>query len=318
MIFFYIVWHTLLLLPSLIKNFNNVRNSNVLVLPHLADLSFFVAYPFSKLFGIPIVYINHSGFYPAIVENRGLISPDSIAGKSLWKFEENIHKRADKIVVLSETAKHKFMEMYGTSEDTYEVVYVSVIPSYTEVERQEELVQDCDILYWGGFHDHHGVDTMIEAAEQLQELKFTFIGSPDEEKKAWLEDTNAENIIAPGFVELEDLVSHIETADVVLGPLSDNPVAEYVIGTKTSEATFFGKATVLGDQPAVNEIFEHRRSAYLVTPSDPDDLADGLKELMEDGELRCRLEENVQKCYEEYFSQRAAKEGYLQTINSVI
>lgn len=309
-------YHALLLVPLLIWHLNTVRTCDVVVVPHLGDVSFFAVYPFARLFGVPVVYINHSGLYPSMVENRELFPEGSVTARLLRSLDETIHCRSDRVVVLSHAAARKFSEMYGTSERTYDVVYVSVIPAYTEVETPSDTPAECDVLYWGGFHRHHGVEAMVAAAERTPDLEFTFIGSQDDADARLFEQSDADNVTAPGFVELEALVAHIEAADVILGPLGDNPVAEYVIGTKTAEAAFFGKAIVLGDQSAVNEVFTHRESAYLCTPGDPDAISEAVSSIVDDDELRTTLETTVESCYEGYFSPDAAESGYRRVLES--
>lgn len=318
MVSIWTVYHALLLLPLLLRHANTVRKSDVIVIPHLGDVSFFSVYPIARLFNIPVVYINHSGLYSSMVENRELFPEESATARLLRYLDNTIHRRSDRVVVLSHAAAKKFSEMYGTKQQTYEVVYVSVIPAYTEVESPSDAAAGCDVLYWGGFHQHHGVEAMLEAAEKTPELDFTFIGSQDEADERLFEQSKAENVISPGFVELEELVSHIEAAKVIFGPLGDNPVAEYVIGTKTAEACFFGKAIVLGDQGAVKEVFTHRESAYLCTPGDPDAISEAVSSIVADDDLRKTLETNVESCYDEYFSPDAAEAGYRRVLKSVL
>lgn len=318
LIFLYVIYHFSILLPSLVRRANTLRKSDVLVVPHLGDVSFFAVYPISVLFDTPIVYINHSGIYSAIVENRGMYAESTISAKLLKYMEATIHSRSDRVVVLSHAAKQKYQEMYGTAESTYEVAYVSVEPSYLDVKPTSEFLHQCDVLYWGGFHTHHGVETMLEAAKSLPDVDFTFIGSQDEQDKKLFRQNAAENVRAPGFAEAEKLISHIHNADIILGPLGDNPVAEYVIGTKTAEAAYFRKAVVVGDQPAVNEVFTHRETAFLCRPGDAEDVASGIEELLADDELRAHLEEDVYDCYADYFSPNAVQGMYYDVFAAML
>jgi glycosyltransferase involved in cell wall biosynthesis len=91
-----------------------------------------------------------------------------------------------------------------------------------------------------------------------------------------------------------------------LGPVGDNTQTEFTIGTKVAEAAYLHKPIVVGDQPAINEVFDHRESAYLVEPGDPEALADGIEAVLGDDDLRTRLADGAHRVYGEHFSTESA------------
>jgi glycosyltransferase involved in cell wall biosynthesis len=144
------------------------------------------------------------------------------------------------------------------------------------------------VLYWGNFLPHHGVDTMIEAATALPETEFMFLGD-SEHRPAVIqqaESLGATNIELPGFVSFPALVWAITEADVILGPMGDNPQTEFTVGTKVAEAAYLQKAIAVADQPGIGEVFVDRTDASLVSPGSTDGLVEAIEEILSDEVLK--------------------------------
>ena len=61
------------------------------------------------------------------------------------------------------------------------------------------------------------------------------------------------------------------------------------------------------DLPALAEVLRHDANAWLVTPGDPDALADGIRRVVEDGDLASRLARGAFDAAEEYSWDRRAE-----------
>lgn len=282
----------------------DLREADVLVVPHMGDTSVFAVKPIAVLLDTPLVYFSHNGLYYPLIENQRRFERDTAAARMLFYADKVIHRLADRVVVFSEESKWRFVETYGTSEDDYEVLYITAIESNFDKEIEPDESLKCDVLYWGNFHPHHGPITMVEAAASMPERDFVFLG--ESQKRTRVVETvdriGAENVAFPGFVPSEDLVRYIKSADVVLGPVGDNPQTEFTIGTKVAEAAYLEKAIVLGCQPATTETFTHREDCMLVEPGNADAVADAIREVLSDEELQNRLERGAFEAYRTYFS----------------
>lgn len=175
------------------------------------------------------------------------------------------------------------------------------------------------MLYWGNFLPHHGVDTMIEAATALPETEFMFLGD-SEHRPAVIqqaESLGATNIEFPGFVSFPALVWAITEADVVLGPMGDNPQTEFTVGTKVAEAAYLQKAIAVADQPGIGEVFVDRTDASLVSPGSTDGLVEAIEEILSDEALKHRLERGAYETYETHFSPAVAVDRFLTVATAV-
>lgn len=301
----------------LLANVGKVRRSDILVVPHLGDTSVLLVKPFAILFGKPVVYISHNGLYCTLVENRGVFVEESVAARLLYRVDAAIQSLADQTVVFSHHSKTVLSNWFGVPEERYEVVYIGVDErKFGDADLNRS--PDVDVLYWGNFIPHHGVETMVDAAASLPEHEFVFAGL-SEQRGTIMDRTDrrgAENVRFPGFLSNAELEAHIQAADIVLGPLGDYTQTQMNIGTKVAEAAYLGKVIVLGDHPAPNEVFDHRESAFLVEPEDDAALVDGIEEVLTDADLQARLERQSREVCEAHFFPEQVAAQFLDAANA--
>lgn len=79
--------------------------------------------------------------------------------------------------------------------------------------------------------------------------------------------------------------------DVLVSPHVPNPDGTPFFGspTKLFEYMAMGKGIVASDLDQIGEILEHGQTAWMVKPGDVESLAEGLRVLIEDEDLRKRL-----------------------------
>ena len=311
--------HVVAMIAVAISNHRTLRETDALVVPHMGDTSVLVARPIAAILGVPLVYFSHNGLYLTLVENRGIYPKTSIAGRLLKWLDVLTHRWSDAVVVFSEESGDRFAETMDVPRSRYVVMYIKCVEANFDVAPDPGIDPDVDVLYWGNFHPHHGPQTMVEAAGRLPEYEFAFVGESDKRPpvQARAEELDADNVSFPGFLSLQALKRYILSADVVLGPVGANPQTEFTIGTKVAEAAYLKKAILVGDNQAVNEVFDHLDAAYLSTPGDPDALAGGVGMLAEDADLRRRLESGAYDVYERRFSSERAGSRLIEILEDV-
>lgn len=308
--------HVVAMLAAAVRRRSDLRRADALIVPHMGDTSVLVARPLASLLGVPLVYFSHNGLYLTLVDNRGIYPKSSVAGRLLKALDRLTHRWSDAVVVFSEESARRFSELMAVDRSTYVVMYIKCVEANFDVDPDPDLDPDVDVLYWGNFHPHHGPAAMVEAAARLPAYEFAFVGESDKRPpvQARAEALDADNVSFPGYLSLEALKRYILSADVVLGPVGDNPQTEFTIGTKVAEAAYLEKAIVVGDNPAVNEVFDHMASAYLATPGDPDAIAAGVETIAEDPAVRDRLAEGARDVYERHLSSARAGTRLLEIL----
>ena len=152
-----------------------------------------------------------------------------------------------------------------------------------------------EVLFYGSFLPLHGVDTIIRAAAVLSDepVRFRIVGGGQthEGMRRMAESLRLENVeFLPG-VRFEDLPLLISEADVALGIFGTTSKTSMVVPNKVYQALAVGRAVVTAATPAIDEFFRKGEHLLTVPQGDPRALAETLKALGSDRELRLRLSE---------------------------
>jgi glycosyltransferase involved in cell wall biosynthesis len=97
--------------------------------------------------------------------------------------------------------------------------------------------------------------------------------------------------VLTGLVPQEQGPEHLAACDLLASPHVPNSDGTPFFGspTKLFEYMAMGKGIVASDLEQIGEVLEHDRTAWMVRPGDPDDLARGLAALIDDPTRRDRL-----------------------------
>jgi glycosyltransferase involved in cell wall biosynthesis len=98
-------------------------------------------------------------------------------------------------------------------------------------------------------------------------------------------------VVFTGLVPQEDGPAHLAACDVLSSPHVPNPDGTPFFGspTKLFEYMAMGRGIIASDLDQIGEVLEHGRTAWLVQPGDVDTLADGLRRLIDDPEVRSAM-----------------------------
>ncbi len=197
---------------------------------------------------------------------------------------------------------------------------------------REQLGIDGDktvIGYTGGFYRWHDLETVIEAASlmrrtgQLEVCCFLLVGDGEfrrEMMQMAKEMEVTDSFFFPGRVPYEQIPEYVGACDLCLAPynpgkhkdMKEKGLVSYPL--KVFEYLASGKPTITVDSPILQRVFRHRKHLLLLKPANPELLADGITQLLQDPELCRELAQNGRKIVEERFSWRA---HYLQ-LNEIL
>jgi len=155
------------------------------------------------------------------------------------------------------------------------------------------------ILYAGEQSERKRVDKLIEAVKYLDCDLYLF-GKTNENFKYKASD----NIHFMGLVNQKDLPSYLKAADILVLTMDNDSclkMFEYIKAGKT----------ILGIRGKLNYFLTNMENAYLT-----DDLARGIRALINDEELRSRLKENIKKIQVKTWEDVA--EDYLNFLNKEV
>lgn len=214
-----------------------------------------------------------------------------------WFFEKMAkNPRFLGIILHSEFAKKAYLE-HGFSEDQLKVEHNAFRSEFFEdiekgrVELREELglpASKLMITYTGRVNPKKGLHYLLDLAEYFTDIHFTIVGS---EGRGEIENRAGamENVTVIPWQDKASTARYIQASDILYIPTSlqaREKAMNTVLPIKTFIYKASGKAILAPDIEDIREVLVHKKTAYLVEPDNKISAEKGLKELIDNDELR--------------------------------
>ncbi len=217
------------------------------------------------------------------------------ARTSLWAAT----RRANRILTVSETSKNDILRRFKVPAEKIAVIYnaiddrFNVRPSDDQVQRVRERYQldEQFVLYVGNIKPHKNLERLIEAFDRLRRrgfdhLRLLIIGDEISKYPALRRAVHRHKLHTAvrflGFVPIETLVVLYRLADVFVFPSLYEG-----FGLPPLEAMASGAPVVASNVSSLPEVVGD--AALLVDPYDAESIAEGMRQVLTDGELRATL-----------------------------
>ena len=201
----------------------------------------------------------------------------------------------------------------GVDREVIDAIKPADLSKYLPPNRQNVPV----IAYLGRLIDGKGVTDLIKAVNQIPNSKFQILIVGDGPQRVVLEQQVknhglAEQVTFLGEQSFEQSIAILKASTIAINP-------SYTEGLPTSviEAALSKCVIVATDVGGTSEIVTHNRSALLVPPRQPRQLADAIERLLGDLELRQRLSDTARQTVEQKFSWSTAVPAYRQVIEQL-
>ena len=222
-------------------------------------------------------------------------------------------KNASLIVVVSHPLKADLLKM-GIPEEKILVSPNSADtdkfnPETEKGEKCKELQQKLGlgnkmvVGFSGTFGPWHGVPQLTKAIDKnlkdqlLPNIHFLLIGDGELRPEAENQIGHYSNVTFTGTVPYSEIQHYLAICDVLVSPHNPQVDGGEFFGspTKLFEYMAMGKGIVASNLGQIGKVLEHGKTAWMVKPGDPEDLAGGIKRLIDDKTLRESLGENARK-----------------------
>ena len=293
---------------KLLRKFRIIRcQFSVFLIPHNNHLIIPLAWLLSRIYGKRLIVDAFDPAHRTALMNG--LSPFQVRNR--YYLEKLALKLSDHILVETNEFANLYIEAYRVKKSKFFVLPVGADQTKFYFQSLEQKTFDrFVVLYWGNFHRHHGVEVIIKAAELLRDhddIRFILVGSGSnrDQYMKMAKDINLKNVEFTGFLsngELVDLISH---ADACLGIFSSHRLALCSITNKVLQGLAMGKAVITERSPVAEKLFQHQKHLYMISPENPNELAQALLKIKTDHILRARLEQNGYTKFIAEFSEEA-------------
>lgn len=258
------------------------------------------------------------GFRPRIVLTRHLVKP----GKRGWIYRW-LYGQIDRIAFVSELARREFLAGKLAVNPSKLCVIPNSVPEIGEkplaeelpdLRRQYGIASNVPLLlFCGRLVPEKGCDVLLEACARLKTLPFALVlaGTGEKNFEKRLHDMAAEQellgkVFFAGFVRGANRL--LSQADISVSPSVCSEAGSLTV----LEAMQAGCAQVASDNGSQPEFIDNGTTGLLVPPADEERLAEALRRLLADDDLRRRMGRAAKECFDRHFSYERFYVRYLE------
>lgn len=240
--------------------------------------------------------------WPESVVALGSVKKNNFLIKILYKIAHYIYKKADVIVVVTDSFK-KYLIDLNISENKIVVIKNgfnferNLVHNKKKSEVKELYNVDSNnfvISYIGTIGMAHGVDIILRAAEKIKNVSFLIIGEGAEKKKLinQCKKINIQNVKFIDNLNWQEIVNINQIIDANLIHLRDLEIFNTVIPSKIFESMALGKPILAGLGGESLEIIKDSNSGLKIIQDDENSLIEQIRFLKKNKLLSKNLSEN--------------------------
>jgi glycosyltransferase involved in cell wall biosynthesis len=247
------------------------------------------------------------------LEAFGFVRACSPPSRALRSLERRLYRSAAAVVTVTEGCRRKIIAAGAAPGDVF------VVPNgvNTQIYRPDaprpalpaNWTGKFVCLYAGTQGYIHAVETVLGAAERLRnepEIVFALLGGGSEKETlaAAARERGLENIHFLPPLPPAELAGWIGRADVALATLRDCPLSESALPVKMLTYLACGTPVLLSGRGVSAGVLRESRAGLCLEPEDSAALADAIRKLRSDSELRRRLASQGREFALRFYSRR--------------
>ncbi|MES9832893.1 MAG: glycosyltransferase family 4 protein [Candidatus Thiodiazotropha sp. DIVDIV] len=258
---------------------------------------------------IKLLYTFHFGNYPNIDKNK-------------YYFEKVFTRIPDQLIAVGTRQASQISSTYNISENRIKTIYNGV-HDYSMTKQPSNENENGGKITFGSLSTlttQKGIEILIDAVEILNKKhpgKFSMVivgdGDLKEKLTALSHDKNLDDVITfAGWVR-DANINMLPNFDVFVQ--SSRWEAMSVVILEAMSASKPIVATNVGENHVV---LENEKTALIVPPNDPKQLADAMERVLEDKELRDRLGANARQRFGDNYTVEKMAENYEHLFSSML
>jgi glycosyltransferase involved in cell wall biosynthesis len=308
---------------GLARRYMKMPDHDVMIVGYLGHVDAIVGSALARRRGKPMVFDAFISLYDTLTQDRGMLSRGGLPSRLLSWLDKTACARAD--AVLLDTLAHAeyFHEELGVPLSKLHRVRVGADdavfqPRAGGLSRGKPFT----VLHYSKFAPLHGVEHILGAARELaaEDVRFLLVGGGqlEEEIDASIRTLQLSNVERIDWLRPEELCVRIGEADCCLGIFGDSAKASRVVPNKIYQSMAAGGAIVSGDTPATREVLTDGHDALLCPVADGHAIAQAIRTLRDDPELRARLARNAVETFQAIATPRRVAAELISVIETVV
>jgi len=281
---------------------------------------------------IPFVF-EVRDLWPESLTAVGVSGEDSLLHQSLSRIARFLYDHCHRIVVVTPAFKERLIEDWRVPSEKIAIVENGVeteqfAPASNEAIATLRKTLNAEgkfiVSYVGTMGNAHGLETLLDAAAQLQtqtpDVLFLLIGEGAEKDriKAQALANNLTNVRFLDQQPRERIPDFISASDACLVLLKKTDVFKTVIPTKMLEFMSCARPVILGVDGQARQIVEEADAGIVIEPENAAALAGAIQRLASDRQAGAQLGQNGREYIVRRFSRVHTAEKYIGILQSLI
>ena len=281
---------------------------------------------------IPFVF-EVRDLWPESLAAVGIGNEDSWLHRILGAVAGFLYQRADRIVVVTPAFREHLIERWRVPAEKIAVVENGVEtdlfaplpqPATNELRCELGVEGKFVVCYAGTMGMAHGLETLLDAASQLQQsnpdVQFLLIGEGAEKEriKALAESRGLVNVRFLDQQPRERMPAFISASDACLVLLRKNDVFKTVIPTKMLEFMSVARPVILAVEGQARQVLEEAGAGLAIEPENAGALAAAIIQLKTDRELGATLGRKGREYIVRHLSRAGTAEKYLAVLGAIV
>ncbi|MGI0022621.1 MAG: glycosyltransferase family 4 protein [Nitrososphaeraceae archaeon] len=213
------------------------------------------------------------------------------AGKLSRNFEKDALEWADALTAMSKTLCDHYAKL------GFKVHHIPNAIDFSSLSEGKDKRYEKQIIFAGRLSKEKGILDVLKMSEKLpQDIHLIILGSGPEEKKVGEVFENKTNLHFLGYQTKEKTVELIRGSDILIQPsLFEGGLSSTLL------ESMYCKTPIISSNIDINkEMLRHMETAFLVNCNSPDEILNGILELLSDKQKRITLIEHAYKVANNY------------------
>ncbi|MBZ5688908.1 MAG: glycosyltransferase family 4 protein [Acidobacteriia bacterium] len=281
---------------------------------------------------IPFVF-EVRDLWPESLAALGVGAEDSLLHHILAAIARFLYERANRIVVVTPAFKDRLIEDWRVPAEKISIVENGVetdvfapAPSNAILDLRKQLNAGGKFLvsYIGTMGNAHGLETLLDAAFQLQnqnpDVLFLLLGEGAEKDRirSLAQSRGLANVQFLDQQTRDKIPTFISASDACLVLLKKTDVFKTVIPTKMLEFMSCARAVILGVDGQARQIVEDASAGIVIEPENPDALVAAIQQLQANRELGRTMGQKGREYIVKNFSRASTADKYIPVLETVV
>lgn len=259
-------------------------------------------------------------YFLSFFKNRVVFEAHKISRPKLWIYKFFIFMNV-KMITTTNIMREEFIkigvrpENLNVEHDGVDLSHFGINNDKDELRRKLGLAENKKIV---GYVGHlttmgvgKGVDDLLKAMKILQkddpDIQLVIVGGTERDIAYYKKQTLGIDVVFAGHKNHELIPNYLRAFDVLAMPFPQNPhYARYMSPIKMFEYMASGRPIVATKLPSVEEVLNESNSV-LVEPNSPEDLAKGIRRIIDDSEFGLKISSQALKDVQFYTWQKRAE-----------